>query len=63
MYRASGREMLRSSKGKAMKGEQEKFLQALLPAVLRLRDRTGLPASVVLAQAILESGWGLSRRS
>lgn len=61
MYRTGGREVLKGSKGKAMKEEQEKFLHNLLPAVLRLRDRSGLPASVVLAQAILESGWGRSR--
>ena len=33
-----------------MRAEQEKFLHDLLPAVLRLRDRSGLPASVVLGE-------------
>lgn len=46
--------------------DQQKFLTGLLPAILRLQKRAGLPASVVLAQAILETGWGrstLSRRN
>lgn len=39
---------------------QADFLRRLLPQVLALQQRTGLPASVVLAQAILESDWGRS---
>lgn len=37
-----------------------RFLEELLPAVLALQECAGLPASVVLAQAILESDWGRS---
>ena len=40
--------------------QQQQFLNEVVPAVVRLHRRTGLPASVVLAQAILESGWGRS---
>ncbi len=43
-----------------MHAYQANFLRRLLPAVLGLHDRTGLPASVILAQAILESNWGRS---
>ena len=39
---------------------QANFLRRLLPAVFDLHQRTGLPVSVVLAQAILESDWGRS---
>jgi flagellar protein FlgJ len=39
---------------------QADFLRQLTPAVLALQKRSGLPASVVLAQAILESDWGRS---
>ena len=40
---------------------QAAFLHTLLPAVERIQQRYALPASVVLAQAILESNWGRSR--
>ena len=43
-----------------MQDYQASFLRQLLPAVLALQRRTGLPASVVTAQAILESDWGRS---
>jgi len=43
-----------------MRDFQSDFLRQLLPAVLALEEQTGLPASVVLAQAILESDWGRS---
>ena len=43
-----------------MTEEKAKFLRELIPAVLALQERTGLPASVILAQAILESDWGRS---
>lgn len=49
-----------------MTEEQASFLKRLSPAVLAVAERTGLPASVVLAQAILESDWGraaLARRN
>lgn len=39
---------------------QSDFLHRIVPAALALQERTGLPASVVLAQAILESDWGRS---
>lgn len=39
---------------------QAHFLARFVPAALALQERTGLPASVVLAQAILESDWGRS---
>lgn len=44
-----------------MRDYRSHFLRRLLPGVLGLQERTGLPASVVLAQAILESDWGRSR--
>ncbi|HXE75351.1 MAG TPA: glucosaminidase domain-containing protein [Candidatus Xenobia bacterium] len=40
--------------------DKGRFLAELAPAVQRLAARTGLPASAVLAQAILESNWGRS---
>ncbi len=43
-----------------MQDYQASFLRELLPAVLAFQRRTGLPASVVTAQAILESDWGRS---
>lgn len=39
---------------------QSDFLRTLVPAAQRIAARYGLPASVVLAQAILESNWGRS---
>lgn len=44
-----------------LRGWQSDFLRALVPAAQRIAARYGLPASVVLAQAILESNWGRSR--
>ncbi len=49
-----------------MTEEKQSFLAELAPLVQRLAARTGLSASPVLAQAILESDWGrseLSRRA
>ncbi len=43
-----------------MTEEKHQFLTELAPLVQRLAARTGLPASAVLAQAILESDWGRS---
>jgi flagellum-specific peptidoglycan hydrolase FlgJ len=40
--------------------DKSEFLKQLAPAVLALARRAGLPASVILAQAILESDWGRS---
>ena len=39
---------------------QNEFLRELAPALLAAQERYGLPASAVLAQAILESDWGRS---
>jgi uncharacterized protein YraI len=41
----------------------EQFLAASIPAAQQSRRDTGVPASVTLAQAILESGWGRSSLS
>ncbi|MFQ5695067.1 MAG: glycoside hydrolase family 73 protein [Terriglobia bacterium] len=43
-----------------MRDQQRHFLRKLAPAVQAMTARTGLPAAVVLAQAILESDWGRS---
>lgn len=44
----------------AMNEQQASFLRCVVPPVLALQQRSGLPASVILAQAVLESGWGRS---
>jgi flagellar protein FlgJ len=36
------------------------FVAAIGPAAVEGRERTGVPASITVAQAILESGWGTS---
>ncbi|GAB3227800.1 hypothetical protein GCM10027447_19210 [Glycomyces halotolerans] len=41
-------------------GDNRAFIDAHAPAAEAGRDATGVPASVTLAQAILESGWGKS---
>jgi len=43
-----------------MTDDKAQFLAELAPAVQQLAARTVLPASAVLAQAILESDWGRS---
>jgi flagellum-specific peptidoglycan hydrolase FlgJ len=40
---------------------QEQFIASIAEAAVKSADRTGVPASVTLAQAILESYWGSSR--
>jgi LysM repeat protein len=40
---------------------QEQFIASIGEAAVESRDRTGIPASVTIAQAILESYWGSSR--
>lgn len=40
---------------------QELFIKAIAEAAVDSHERTGVPASVTLAQAILESYWGSSR--
>ncbi|MFQ5817921.1 MAG: glycoside hydrolase family 73 protein [Terriglobia bacterium] len=44
-----------------MTRQHANFLHDLVPAAQRIAARYGLPASVVLAQAILESNWGRSQ--
>jgi flagellum-specific peptidoglycan hydrolase FlgJ len=39
---------------------QSRFLQAAVPAAIASQGATGVPASITIAQAILESGWGCS---
>lgn len=39
----------------------EVFIQKIVPEAVRANTRTGIPASVSIAQAILESGWGKSQ--
>ena len=45
----------------SLSSSQAEFLRGLVPAAQRIAIRYGVPASVVLAQAILESNWGRSR--
>jgi flagellum-specific peptidoglycan hydrolase FlgJ len=40
---------------------QEEFIRSIAEAAVESADRTGVPASVTIAQAILESYWGSSR--
>ena len=40
---------------------QEQFISSIAQAAVESADRTGVPASVTIAQAILESYWGSSR--
>ncbi|HEX8968808.1 MAG TPA: glucosaminidase domain-containing protein [Chloroflexota bacterium] len=40
---------------------QERFIASIAEAAVDSADRTGVPASVTIAQAILESYWGSSR--
>lgn len=41
-----------------MNSKQLLFLRAVVPAAMASMQATGVPASVTVAQAILESGWG-----
>jgi flagellum-specific peptidoglycan hydrolase FlgJ len=41
--------------------KEERFIASIGEAALVSRDRTGVPASVTIAQAILESYWGSSK--
>lgn len=50
-----GRDAIRSTPG----GNQA-FISALAPQAIRSQEEFGIPASTVMAQAILESGWGKS---
>jgi flagellum-specific peptidoglycan hydrolase FlgJ len=40
---------------------QEQFISSIAEAAVESADQTGVPASVTIAQAILESYWGSSR--
>nr|NLI51580.1 hypothetical protein [Propionibacterium sp.] len=40
---------------------RQAFISRVAPAALASQQRTGVPASVTIAQAILESGWGQSQ--
>jgi flagellum-specific peptidoglycan hydrolase FlgJ len=42
----------------ASKAEQQAFIKNAGSAAKKSQERTGVPASVIVAQAILESGWG-----
>ncbi len=42
---------------------QEQFIAGIAPAAVASQDATGVPASVTIAQAIIESYWGSSRLS
>jgi LysM repeat protein len=42
---------------------QEQFIASIGEAAVESREKTGIPASVTIAQAILESYWGSSRLS
>lgn len=43
-----------------MNAEQNRFLQSTVPAAQYTQRTYGIPASITVAQAILESGWGKS---
>ncbi len=43
-----------------MNAQQNAFLQSVVPGAQAAEKKYGIPASVTLAQAILESGWGQS---
>lgn len=36
----------------------EQFIQSILPHALEIQKKYGIPASIVIAQAAVESGWG-----
>jgi flagellum-specific peptidoglycan hydrolase FlgJ len=40
---------------------QASFIPAMAPAARLTQQQTGIPASITIAQAILESGWGKTR--
>ncbi|EIT6323212.1 glucosaminidase domain-containing protein, partial [Salmonella enterica] len=43
--------------------KQSDFINRIAPAAQRVSQQTGIPASVIMAQAALESGWGTSQLS
>jgi flagellum-specific peptidoglycan hydrolase FlgJ len=50
----------RETDGEAVNELQQTFLKAAAPAAMASQAATGVPASITIAQAILESGWGQS---
>jgi hypothetical protein len=44
-----------------MLATESRFLAMAVPAALLSQRKTGIPASITIAQAIVESGWGLSK--
>lgn len=51
---------VRERRGAAMTEEQSAFLKMAVPAAQYSMRSYGVPASITIAQAILESGWGQS---
>lgn len=45
----------------ATEAEKHAFLQLVVPAAIHTAEATGIPASITIAQAILESDWGRSQ--
>lgn len=43
-----------------LSADQRAFLESIAPAARNSQRRYGVPASVVIAQAVLETGWGTS---
>lgn len=48
---------------KALPPEKQEFLQGVLKAAQDCRHTTGIPASITVAQCLIESGWGQSTLS
>jgi flagellum-specific peptidoglycan hydrolase FlgJ len=44
-----------------LSADQRAFLESIAPAARNSQRRYGVPASVVIAQAVLETGWGTSQ--
>jgi len=55
-----GRGRARPQKGCAVNEIQSTFLKTVIPAAVASQKLTRIPASITIAQAILESGWGQS---
>jgi flagellum-specific peptidoglycan hydrolase FlgJ len=48
---------------KGLPPDKQKFLKVVLAAAQSNRHKTGIPASITVAQCLLESAWGVSRLS